>query len=955
MESTPPTRATTLKVSLSPHDKPLPTPPIAQIDSTSPVELSASLIEASEKPLSRLSVRMPQQEEEWPVLHPQRSSSPGTIQEMMRESGIQLRQQIPPPNDERYPKLGDLTHQPSAEKLPVSRYSPRHPIPRKGVSTPNLQGNSEAPVSDADIVDPFQDGVNVTDANIDLSSVTSPPNLSAGAVAMEKSSLRTSTEPRQTRTSSLRARLSTGSIVKDRNSKVIGFTDFTAPTVVAATGLPRRDSLRMRKEAQARSAPPSTATSIHTEVSKDSLANRAPAKFVAGSRRPVPPRRPGSRGSGRSEARSSSPSATSYPSDRSAPPMPPMKDEVPHDAMRPELPLRRSSIPVPKLVSGDSRDVGRKSIPVSSNTTAPKKLASLKTERKQPRHDSVYTKQALRDGVEIFDDRSLPSAAQDKSHKAVVGMEEETAKIAGTTETKQIADLPAIVESPPHKFQFKRLSAKSPEYGPTLTISPSADRYIMGLQEDKENFSLDNKPMKDLKRSTDGNGRTQQVNGKISTATKKRLERPLSVHGASASNPRAELVNLQTREKKTRSADFGTITKSTAATLTVTQALSKNPSVATHASSADDPFYDAAEEPVVDTDSVLKGSTQIEEFTPLEQQLATGKHDSYAHKVTVTQDKREPAQDAAEYDPFKYGVEYDPTTTKEPKPQKDLIQDETSTAAQMPLQVTADPASRPTRSSSRVGKPDSVTTGSKGSSTKSASQSKDYVTPPKDFVHRQNNLGSARGHGSSQLDFAKPANKRESVARESLKSQTSLPNSLSRSRFNLKTLFHKRSSDRHQPTKSSKKAKQKVTIDNNGSPFPPISEVHPIHRPTLASTARASTSNPGPPMTASSSRARTPPTSTLMSPEASEISRTTTLAMSILESARREDSSPKKEKLLDLGKVLVDVITQARDAERAVEEARLCVRRAEKAEEHCRWAVGEVGRLAEGLKGGREW
>ena len=39
-------------------------------------------------------------------------------------------------------------------------------------------------------------------------------------------------------------------------------------------------------------------------------------------------------------------------------------------------------------------------------------------------------------------------------------------------------------ESPQHTYPFKRLSVAAPKYGPTLKISPSAERYIMGNEED---------------------------------------------------------------------------------------------------------------------------------------------------------------------------------------------------------------------------------------------------------------------------------------------------------------------------------------------------------------------------------------------------------------------------------------------------------------------------------------
>lgn len=67
--------------------------------------------------------------------------------------------------------------------------------------------------------------------------------------------------------------------------------------------------------------------------------------------------------------------------------------------------------------------------------------------------------------------------------------------------------------------------------------------------------------------------------------------------------------------------------------------------------------------------------------------------------------------------------------------------------------------------------------------------------------------------------------------------------------------------------------------------------------------------------------------------------------MQLLESARNERSSPKKERLLEMGKIMVDAITQARDAERAMEEAKQAARKAEVSAMACRKTLGEVERV----------
>ena len=66
-------------------------------------------------------------------------------------------------------------------------------------------------------------------------------------------------------------------------------------------------------------------------------------------------------------------------------------------------------------------------------------------------------------------------------------------------------------------------------------------------------------------------------------------------------------------------------------------------------------------------------------------------------------------------------------------------------------------------------------------------------------------------------------------------------------------------------------------------------------------------------------------------PSSGQILDTTSLTMQILESAKKETHSGKKERLLEMGKIMVNIITHARDAEKAMEQASLAARKAEMA------------------------
>ena len=606
---------------------------------------------------------------------------------------------------------------------------------------------------------------------------------------------------------------------------------------------------------------------------------------------------------------------------------------------------RRSSIPVPKIAGLDVDAYNT----VGASTR--KANASTRPSKKSTDND-----------IHIFNDH-VPSvtAKSDKTKVNTMNPRDDPSTIRETI--KEAFPLEAIDESPRHAYRIRRLSTKSPNFGPTLSISPSADKYIFGSDDDKENRPNESQQSKEFNtRKTVA--QTSQISRKIST-NKNRPLRPLSSHGQPS--PRISLIDANDREKKARSADLNLVGEPVSIDSVVVKPLSKNPSVATTTSSSADPFYDASEEPQIALNATPKTkdglvSTQDEESIPpasnKSNALTNVDTSLVARADTASNIGENPGTSACtdEYDPFKYDTvpkEECTTAVKIVRP-TDIVR-APKTPAQ-PKDTTS--STYPKRSSSDMDKSDVNITVSKTFSIHAATKETGPPTPPKEFGDRQNNLGSSGGHASSQIDLLKSTTKRDSAARESFKSQTSMPTSISKGRFNLKGLFQKRQTENNDTaTKPKRKTKGKVAIDSNGSPFPPINEVHPIHRPTLASSNRSRAPTPRTSTNLNSSHSttkhppQTPSTLILTSPEQNSMSRTTSLAMSLLESARREQSSPKKEKLLALGKVVVDVITQARDAEKAVEECKLALGRAEKAREACAKAVNEVGGMVEGVRG----
>lgn len=362
------------------------------------------------------------------------------------------------------------------------------------------------------------------------------------------------------------------------------------------------------------------------------------------------------------------------------------------------------------------------------------------------------------------------------------------------------------------------------------------------------------------------------------------------------------------------------------------------------------------------TNGFLSTESQTENAIQPNHKLSDEAGPFEATAIVARDFRKEPLQDGLQTDDNKSNeassLEHTTFATrdlgKEPKSKEDdaSVIHLPSTPEQRSSLKFPNSGNHPPRSSSRMAHLDFTT--AKNSPVSPLSAEEAPPTPPKDiknpqdFAHRQNNLGSLRGHGTSQVDLAHPASNRDSTARESSKSQASASKG-SRSIF--RGLFHKRTSE-NEPLKSGKKSNSKATVNpTSGSPFPPISEVHPIHRPTLASLARSVATSPRP---TTAARPATPATPSLFSPLPSETSSSTHLAMEILDLSRKERSSPKKEKLLQLGRIMVEGITQARNAEKAMEEAKQAARRAEVAYALCKKSLAEVTRCVEGWKGGFE-
>ncbi|KAL8680513.1 MAG: hypothetical protein Q9186_003312 [Xanthomendoza sp. 1 TL-2023] len=923
-------------------DKPLPSPPVAQVMTSSYGE-PRSLIDASEQPLRRTSPKSPRKQEEWPVLFPQKPTTPDAIRQI-------LHQTTPEPvrltsnGQERYPRLsGSQSANASLAQEPVTRLPPTVQIQRKQVSTNNLRENNAA--TSAANGGLGNDAHEATSKHSDSvpRDLKKAHRLSAGAAAVEKSTAEAKSvkEPRPTRTSSLRARIAAGQVIKDSPNKVLGFTDFTAERLPSAN----TSKEEMGSAAGSNARPSTSFGKVFTKKpSKEFLAGtRAPAQFVAGSRRPVA-RRPSSRNSLRSEAKASSPTSLEPSAPASAIP-----------TTRTDTSSRKSSIPLFRNTVPTTTDGAyTKYLPIAHSMSIPSSEVGV----------------PANDNFRIFDDRSNAST-QDVGNSI--------AATAGGSD--HMPALESIAESPKSTFRSKRLSSNSPTFGPMLKISSSADRLIMGTEGvNKENRPVAKTKSKELFRAVVTNEHRNSMKSKtLDHEAKNSTERPIPSQGVPEILQRDGSVTDAPKAAKVKAANLHSIST-------------------THKLEGD-AYKKSAEKTSKDNGSLGAMDTFV---TTIEQRErpsnGTGEENQEAVRESFY---------SANPEPFIWPVEISPTPMSDAIPivpaflprtlQKHVeksggiseitgangVKERTDgygtiprdanffeqSAPSTPKQTSENDtetssSSFPPRSSSRMQHPDYTMDGSaKGSSTSSLDHTSthlqneisvyDFAKPnvsDADSFSRPIIGGPKKSHReiSSQTINTDVTSKRDSAIRISHRSQSSVSKGLM---SNFRGLFHKRTSDASEtPTvRSNKKGSKRPTVNSHGSPSPSMSNIHPLHRPTQASINRTNATiqrSSGNSLLA----AGAPSTPSFNSPLPTEISTTTSLAMQILESARMENSSPKKERLLSLGKIMVDSITQARDAEKAMEEAKQAARKAEVAYILCKKSVADVAGMVQGWR-----
>ena len=878
VESRRPTRVR--EATISPLDKPLPSPPVCQVLTS--VE-SRGLIDAIEKPLRRSPPGKPEYIEEWPVLSPEKRVKSKSSVKLGTSSAI--------------PRLATKATLTTSS----GHISPCEIQTNNDMSKPELVASSNklddsAPIS----VEQNIAGINTKDVIQHASTI---PYTCTGPASRPSSVSSTFKQPRQTRTTKLRASLLSGNAGHAGNTIIRTTSDIKGTSMYQQY---ENVSGRMRPGYTRPNSPVSHEAPAHDVVESHFLRNLEPKiscpqtytgnTFIAQHPHTICLDMPNNIKASEQSDTSPAPPTTLVP-----------------------------NVEVSAYQKEDESDSG-----ISGTTTMP----------------SSNSADVLRNDFDIFEE------PLDRAALGVIDSMDRAASTSIESTSDEVSTLHAIFSAPGNTSSVKRLSKTAPAYGPTLRLSPSADRYIMGGDgPDKVESSDIGANGRDFPRPV-VTKELQKARRDATCAFRKDrdLIRPLTGQGSAPQSRSTSLLgSSEIRMKKTRCAetddsgpadcsqpDFGRKKGNADGGRKTSTLISKDPFVDVQLHDGD-----ITKEPS-HVDLVRECEKLSGSFSSLEEDKERPATLENARGVKISNVNKAYGSDNLQLQVSKTV----PAAATVEDPTIERTEGENLTQLYIAL-ACAEKATNsnigrfPPRSSSRAAAPDHTTNGSTQKIEASQSGLERHVSNNSTQPALRNKLlAQDIGSAPSKCDLDAHLAKRGSIAQLS----TNLPKGHSkRVLSNVKGFFHlhKRSSDKNEPTASAVKFSTKqpeIRRASNGSPLPSLAEVHPLHRPTISSINKRSDSKGA----IHSMVMTTPVTPVVQSPRSSRVSETMALAMQILESVRHETSSPQKERLLELGKVMVDALTQARDAEKAMEEAKQAARKAEVSYLLCSKSVREV-------------
>ena len=897
-------------------DKPLPSPPIATFTNHSPFKEARCLIDASEVPLRRSPSGDPDDQEDWPVLSPARPVTAIKSSQTVRQN-------------DRSSLDEEATNSENSDmpirNVPLSRFNParrsasidriwRKPVVASDVSAQTK--NLPRPVST--VSEPTESIVTKasneqTDAAGSTERVSSVELTFNGPTVVEKPmrASRDYSNPRQTKTSALRARLSAGK--------------FEIPSSTEP-GKVESESTSVTNPESRGPVPGGPANKRYTPT----LIN------VQGRRTPTtdPLKQQNSRrNSGVPKASLHSSSGISKTSPYGNPPTRPAPS--PFDS------TRTDSRGTARLVAERTDPSNRSASAFTRRNDSPSSDVNTNISGKRPSKLKFPTGRGLNTSRGI--PRKVQSATPLVSQKSIP---------RNIEASDSLHDL-SMIEG--QEYKVKRLSKSYPDGGPILKISASAERVIMGEGPTSETRPrIRTKRSRDLRRSIFAKDTQNTTKEPLPPSNSRLSDFPPTPPSPSPLGKREEtsIVEKQPsskdliKQRRTSSQDSKVVC----------------PTPKSH--NDEDPFFDTPSRQSIAVTDIEKADDEANQSLDMAQRNSIIKEEgawisssnqkriSLARSGSLQSSLLKSAGNGLEGPAQAFGdsgIDIDSTPTpglsehENLQKQPELGKGNTMAACLIPLPCEEISSCSlvevlPPRASSRTVVRDYAS--DSAGTTPSLSPPEAGKKLEREFSLRQDKLGNSQGVGSSQLDVSNNVFNRSSIASTSNKSQRSLSKAML---SNFKGLFHKRPSDFSPglPVQAGKTASNCSSLSKR-CPLPPMSEVHPIHRPIAISKTRPKVVAGQ--FEASQITKMLTPSPPSQSPGPSQLATTTDMAMAILDQARIEASGPRKENLVELGKLVVDAVTQARDAEKAMEEAKQAARKAEVAYALCAKSVSDVAK-----------
>jgi len=456
-------------------------------------------------------------------------------------------------------------------------------------------------------------------------------------------------------------------------------------------------------------------------------------------------------------------------------------------------------------------------------------------------------------------------------------------------------------------YTTKRLSAASPDFGPTLRISSSAERVIMGDGgETRENKTVRRVPVpvtRETQRARGDHSRTTALNGDRTFPLAGQGIR--KVHESRIARPTSEARKMRAVSDEAQSFLPKEHPKQNPRTVKAVSAGSRG----TTLSVGEDPFFDA--QPFVERSPTQTVHAHPESSQSQQQHLsktATGFEGDTSvssgleqainvEPLRATPVLREvPATISHEQLGTPAAANVFATGTHEAGHQEvEETASEFDSHSDQDLAITQ-PGSFPPRSSSRTTALEFINQNSPA--IPPVSESRDLSS---DSLLPQNHVGSGAGRDRKRGSFPQPSTK-------------------SRVLSGVRGLFHKG---------------KRVNVAENGSPLTSLPESRPVHRPTVASenrraaNLRASVTAPAAIRAPTIATAAPEPTQVQAGLGTAEIDHAATLVRQVLHMAHQAPPGLEKDRLLAMGRSMFGAFTMACDAEMTREAANQSIRRAE--------------------------